>query len=313
VSYCAVIEFRGGKADKQHEFGNSWGGAARIWSALFDKYLKDPDLEYDNWLSRTSRGGGQDRSLWDLAKDARLTDFERAIHMATFDKAVVFRKDFARYVADLRAFDAAYPLVVRDVRPPGLTELEQTLSEEVEAGRKPRNHLLAWAELIEKLPEEVEAVGFHQTSVVESPWVTYVYPTREEGEETVYDYDADPEEVPYDLNAGDEHFDVYGELDAAKAEAEAVADFKPTGDPESVLNGRDHFMTIIGDNLTNSFHYKNHRGETGERKMKFISLWYGTTPYHPEPQWFIRGWDAERKAQRDYALADVVIPTLVAS
>jgi hypothetical protein len=308
VSYCAVIEFRGGKAGRQHEFQNAWGGAARIWSALFDKYLKDPNREYDNWLSRASRDG--DRSLWDLAKDARLTDFERAIHMATFDKAVVFRKDFARYVADLRAFDAAYPLARRDVRPAGLTELEQTLSEEVEAGSKPRNHLLAWAELIEKLPEEVEAVGFHQTSVVESPWETYVYPKLESGEP---DWNADAEVVPYDLNASDEHFDVYGELDAAKAEAAAAADFKPTGDPESVLNGRDHVMTIIGDNLTNSFHYKNHRGETGERKMKFISLWYGTTPYHPEPQWFIRGWDAERKAQRDYALADVVIPTLVAS
>ena len=62
--------------------------------------LKDPKIPYDTWLS----GGERAQALWDLTKREDLTTYERAVHISTFDRAFVLRKDFARFCADLRAF-----------------------------------------------------------------------------------------------------------------------------------------------------------------------------------------------------------------
>lgn len=48
--------------------------------------------------------------------------------------------------------------------------------------------------------------------------------------------------------------------------------------------------------------YKNHRGEISERLISLDALFFGTTRWHPEPQWFLRAWDFDKKAQRDFAM-----------
>lgn len=49
--------------------------------------------------------------------------------------------------------------------------------------------------------------------------------------------------------------------------------------------------------------YTNWRGETGERQITPMGLWYGTSEWHPEPQWFLDVFDHDKNARRDYALA----------
>lgn len=175
MSTCAIIEFRDGKADTEHRFGNSWGGAARIWTALFDKYAKDPKIEYDNWLTTASQPGN--RRLWDLVDDPRLMEFEKAVHYATFDNFIVRRENFSRFAKHLREFSLAYSYGGID-------------------------HLPAWANVIEK--SDAEAVGFHHTSVSENPWIAWA---DDSDEGTPYDlnigdkhfevYDALFEEPPH--------------------------------------------------------------------------------------------------------------------
>lgn len=54
--------------------------------------------------------------------------------------------------------------------------------------------------------------------------------------------------------------------------------------------------------------YTNHRGEKRERSVVPDCLWYGVSPFHEGPQWFVRVWDNEKSAERDYALKDLEVP-----
>lgn len=51
--------------------------------------------------------------------------------------------------------------------------------------------------------------------------------------------------------------------------------------------------------------YTNYRGETGRRKVIPSSLRYGSTEYHPEPQWLMDAFDIEKQAERTFALLDI--------
>lgn len=172
MSYCSIITFEDGKAHAALDFSNSWGGAAYIWNALFERYLKDPERPYDNWLSR----GMQDRSLWDLADREDLEIFERSVHVSTFDLAIVRRENFRRYADDLLLFLERYPVPGKSVC-----------------------HLPQWAKRIREFDEkpEIEAVGFHHTSVTQSPW---------------FQFDENDEILPYDLNERDDHQEIYDRL-----------------------------------------------------------------------------------------------------
>jgi hypothetical protein len=167
MSYCQINVFKNGLPEYGEEYRNSHGGHSRIWTALFDKYLKDPTIPYDCWLTRSLH----DRSLWELAHRKDLPLFERAVHTSTFDYAIVRRENFERYVAHLREFVDTYP-----------------------AGNYVC-HLLAWADFIEGCDEDVEAIGYYGTSCGEDLWFVW---------------DGDKEEsVPYDLNTGEKHLEVY--------------------------------------------------------------------------------------------------------
>lgn len=50
--------------------------------------------------------------------------------------------------------------------------------------------------------------------------------------------------------------------------------------------------------------YTNWRGETAERSIIPMRVWFGSTDWHPEPQWLLTALDVEKGAGRDFALKD---------
>ena len=59
--------------------------------------------------------------------------------------------------------------------------------------------------------------------------------------------------------------------------------------------------------------YQNWRGEVAIREIKPICLWFGQTQWHPEDQWFLKAWDVEKQAERDFALHGFVNPKEMAN
>ncbi len=51
--------------------------------------------------------------------------------------------------------------------------------------------------------------------------------------------------------------------------------------------------------------YTNHRGEQAWRTIRPIRLWFGSTAYHPEPQWLLECFDLKKQATRDYAMSGI--------
>jgi hypothetical protein len=56
---------------------------------------------------------------------------------------------------------------------------------------------------------------------------------------------------------------------------------------------------------TLEFGYTNWRGEQSTRRVWPIRLWYGATEYHPDKQWFLKAFDTDKQAERDFALRDI--------
>lgn len=54
--------------------------------------------------------------------------------------------------------------------------------------------------------------------------------------------------------------------------------------------------------------YTNWRGETAERTIIPQGIWFGSTDWHPEPQWLLKAIDTEKGAERDFALKDFTTP-----
>lgn len=59
---------------------------------------------------------------------------------------------------------------------------------------------------------------------------------------------------------------------------------------------------------TMRIHYTNWRGETAEREIIPVKVWFGSTEWHPEPQWFLAAIDVEKDAPRDFAMKDILQP-----
>lgn len=51
--------------------------------------------------------------------------------------------------------------------------------------------------------------------------------------------------------------------------------------------------------------YKNWKGEVAIRNIIPLEVFYGSTEYHREEQWFMRVWDLDKENFRNYALKDV--------
>jgi len=48
------------------------------------------------------------------------------------------------------------------------------------------------------------------------------------------------------------------------------------------------------------------KGERGVRRVKPIKLWWGSTQWHPEPQWLLKAMDLDKDAERDFAVKEIV-------
>lgn len=59
--------------------------------------------------------------------------------------------------------------------------------------------------------------------------------------------------------------------------------------------------------------YTNYRGEFAVRCIVPISFWYGSTDWHPDPQWLVKAYDADKGAERDFAFKDFSALTSPAS
>lgn len=51
--------------------------------------------------------------------------------------------------------------------------------------------------------------------------------------------------------------------------------------------------------------YTNWKGETAERTIRPIELWFGKTEYHPEEQWLLRALDLTKNEERNFAMKDI--------
>lgn len=50
--------------------------------------------------------------------------------------------------------------------------------------------------------------------------------------------------------------------------------------------------------------YINYRGEISLRTITPLKPWYGSTEWHPVPQWLLKAYDHDKLEERDFALAD---------
>lgn len=51
--------------------------------------------------------------------------------------------------------------------------------------------------------------------------------------------------------------------------------------------------------------YTNWRGERSERIIIPLEIVFESNQWHPEPQWLLRAWDVEKKAERLFALQTI--------
>ncbi|CAH1656784.1 hypothetical protein CHELA1G11_11170 [Hyphomicrobiales bacterium] len=55
--------------------------------------------------------------------------------------------------------------------------------------------------------------------------------------------------------------------------------------------------------------YTNYRGESGERRIIPISVRWGSTEWHPRPQWLLRAMDVDKGEEREFAMSDIGGPS----
>ncbi len=141
MSSVSLVEFVDGVAANWHEFSNSWGGAARVWQTLFEKYIPKKS-EWDGFLTAADDG-----RLWKVCRDERLSDAERIVYGFCCDDALVKRGDFRRMADALREF----------------------------ARQNPVSGVVCHMEGFAKVFDDAsgDAIGLYATSVGEDPWTTY--------------------------------------------------------------------------------------------------------------------------------------------
>ncbi|MBZ9682726.1 MULTISPECIES: WYL domain-containing protein [unclassified Mesorhizobium] len=60
------------------------------------------------------------------------------------------------------------------------------------------------------------------------------------------------------------------------------------------------------DNKELIFNYTNWRGDHSVRRITPVKIWFGTTEWHQEHQWFLQGTDLDKGELRDFSLKDIV-------
>ena len=180
MSYCALIAFKDGLPSTYHEYHNAWGGAAYVWSSLYDLYCKTGEGDY--WLRIPGLPW-----VGKLLERPDVPDFEKIVLLAMYDHAIVDASHFKRFARDLRLFAQKHG----SVRVHGVIV----------------NHLPAWADFFDTCT--AEAVGFYPTSVGDDWWQVWD-DEREESEP----YSLRTGELHFEL------YDYFDEMAAAEAAEE---------------------------------------------------------------------------------------------
>ncbi len=188
MSYVTLKVVKDNKVEDFKEYKNSHGGAAFIWTCVYDRYAKDPAIKYDSWMMNSDK-------LWPLWKDERLPEYMRLVLVSTFDNAIVEFEHLEKLAEYFKMFVEEF-------------------------GRNEKVcHLLDYADQLKEIsktetPESCQGICFYQMSVSEDPWV-YEKPIIDE------DGDEDYECIPYDLTKGDKHWFIFSEY-AEQVKAEPV-------------------------------------------------------------------------------------------
>ena len=62
-------------------------------------------------------------------------------------------------------------------------------------------------------------------------------------------------------------------------------------------------LSVVTRRIT--FDYMNWRGKLEARTVAPTDVWFGSTEWHPEPQWFMNAVDIEKNVMRDFAMRDM--------
>ena len=51
--------------------------------------------------------------------------------------------------------------------------------------------------------------------------------------------------------------------------------------------------------------YTNWKDETAERHILPLKIWFGSTKWHKEEQWWLKAVDIDKDVERDFAIKDI--------
>jgi len=174
MSYTTIKKVNSeGDVEDIKQFTNAFGGQAFVWSELFDKYIKDPTIPYDNWMI------GEGKRLWDAWGNKNIPEWIRLVHGSTFDYAIVEYEKLSEIAGYYRKFSDLFGN-----------------SEKV-------CHLNEWADICDSLFKNetiktCKGICFYGTSVSDDLWEIY----NDENEEC----------TPYNINKGNKHWFVFKEF-----------------------------------------------------------------------------------------------------
>lgn len=72
----------------------------------------------------------------------------------------------------------------------------------------------------------------------------------------------------------------------------------------SYEHNNGQWKITFGKNV--SFSYKNWREEIKVYEVKPIKIWYGSTEFHKDEQFFLKAMDVTRNVERDFAINDIL-------
>ena len=174
MSYTTLYAFKqDGSIETHAEYKNAWHGAMIVWNSMAERYNTPFNLIDEKSML----------ALWALAGDKKVPLHDRITLATTFDRKVVYSKDFQRLVAAMK-------------------ESAKWLPEHCHIGKQ-----VADIEKIMELTPDIIAVGWNQTSVVDS-WSSGEY--RNTYEEDINGQSSEEEEeVPYNLHKHKRHEDMF--------------------------------------------------------------------------------------------------------
>ncbi|WP_222046733.1 hypothetical protein [Rhizobium laguerreae] len=78
---------------------------------------------------------------------------------------------------------------------------------------------------------------------------------------------------------------------------------------ERAQRNAGQLLSLMRDRPTDrhTLTYTNYRGETSDRELHLVRIWYGGTEWHPEPQLLLSAFDFGKDAYRDFAVSDFAL------